>query len=94
MKIGLSLRDDFNSLRKRVEINPQNFLDIQSLVLQYGIEEASLQKIYAILFGKKISKGQRLSNWETDILTEQQKRYAALDAWACLQIYKQLNNEA
>ncbi len=94
MKIGLSLRDDFNSLRKRVEIDPQNFLDIQSLVSQYGIEEASLQKIYAILFGKKISKGQRLSNWETDILTEQQKRYAALDAWACLQIYKQLNNEA
>lgn len=94
MKIGLSVHDDFNSMRKRVDIEPQNFLELQSFVAQFGIEEASLQKIYAILFRKKISKAQRLTNWETDVLTEQQKRYAALDAWACLQIYKQLNKEA
>ena len=38
------------------------------------------QKIYAILFQKKISKGQRLTNWEADVLTDSQKKYAALDA--------------
>lgn len=90
-KIGLSLRDDFGAIKKRTEIKPANFLDLQNYVGQYGIEDASLQKIYAILFQKKISKGQRLTNWEADVLTEQQKRYAALDAWACLQIYNQLN---
>ena len=75
LKIGLSLRDDFGAIRKRTDIKPANFLDLQNYVGQFGIEDASLQKIYAILFDKKISKGQRLSNWEADVLTEQQKKY-------------------
>lgn len=91
LKIGLSLRDDFGAIRKRSNIDLSNFLDLQGFVGKFGIEEASLQKIYAILFHKKISKGQRLTNWEADTLTEPQKRYAALDAWACLQIYNLLN---
>lgn len=89
-KIGLSLRDDFGAMRKRTNIRPANFLDLQDFVGQFGIEDASLQKIYAILFSKKISKGQRLSNWEADVLSDSQKKYAALDAWACLKIYNQL----
>lgn len=91
LKIGLSLRDDFGAIRKRTAIEPANFLDLQDFVGQFGIEDASLQKIYAILFQKKISKGQRLSNWEADVLSEAQKKYAALDAWACLKIYNLLN---
>ncbi|HBK29228.1 MAG TPA: 3'-5' exonuclease [Parabacteroides sp.] len=93
MKVGLSLRDDFNALRKRANIHPENYIDLQSVVGGFGIEDVSLQKIYAILFQKKISKGQRLTNWEADVLTDSQKKYAALDAWACLQIYKELNNQ-
>ena len=48
------------------------------------------QKIYGILFGEKISKSQRLTNWEAETLTEPQKLYAATDAWACLNIYNRL----
>ncbi|MDL2310075.1 3'-5' exonuclease domain-containing protein 2 [Parabacteroides sp. OttesenSCG-928-B22] len=92
LKIGLSLRDDFGAIRKRTAVTPMRFLDLQNYVGQFGIEEASLQKIYAILFGKKISKGQRLTNWDAEILTEPQQKYAALDAWACLKIYKKLNS--
>lgn len=92
-KIGLSLKDDFGALRKRIEIEPAGFLDLQTYVGQFGIEDASLQKIYAILFGKKISKGQRLTNWEADILSDAQKKYASLDAWACLKIFKILEAE-
>lgn len=91
LKVGLSLRDDFNALRKRAELTPTNFIDLQAFVRQFGIEEASLQKIYAIVFGKKISKRQRLTNWEADHLTDPQKKYAALDAWACLRLYNYLN---
>jgi len=90
MKIGLSLKDDFGAMRKRTNIEPVNFVDLQSIVGEYGIEDASLQKIYAILFNMKISKGQRLTNWEAERLTDSQQRYAALDAWACLRIYNQL----
>ncbi|MFV0471066.1 MAG: 3'-5' exonuclease [Paludibacteraceae bacterium] len=92
-KIGLSLHDDFLSLRKRGKINPANFIDIQNIVKDYGILELSLQKIYAVIFNKKISKSQRLSNWERDALTKQQIKYAATDAWACLKIYHQLQTE-
>ena len=87
-KIGLSLRDDFHGLHSMTTIAPCNFIDLQQYVIQFGIVDMSLQKIYAILFGKKISKRERLSNWETAILTEAQQRYAALDAWSCLRIYQ------
>lgn len=86
-KIGLSLRDDFAALRKRSVSPPQNFVDLQAFVKDYGIKDISLQKIYAILFNKRISKNQRLSNWEAKTLKESQKMYAAIDAWACLKIY-------
>lgn len=89
-KIGLSLRDDFAAMRKRTVITPGGFIDLQQMVQDYGINDLSLQKIYAILFGEKISKSQRLSNWDVDILTEAQKKYAALDAFACLKIYNKL----
>ncbi|MDR1679804.1 MAG: 3'-5' exonuclease domain-containing protein 2 [Prevotellaceae bacterium] len=89
-KVGLSLRDDFAALNKRKKINHDSFIDLQKLVKQYGIEELSLQKIYGILFGERISKSQRLSNWEAAELSEAQQRYAAIDAWACWKIYLKL----
>ena len=89
-KIGISLRDDFSVLHRVDSFEPRNFVDLQSVVGQYGIADMSLQKIYAIIFGKKISKSQRLSNWEADQLSVPQQYYAALDAWACLHIYEAL----
>ena len=93
IKIGLSLRDDFNGLARQKKFKPEGFVDIQNIAKEYGILELSLQKIYAILFGLKISKSQRLTNWENPTLTEQQQRYAATDAWATLQIYLRLTTE-
>lgn len=95
LKIGLSLRDDFNMLHRANNKDPRvgNWIELQDYVSRFGIQEKSLQKIYAILFGEKISKSQRLSNWEADVLTEAQQQYAATDAWATLRIYQKLNNE-
>jgi len=92
-KIGLALRDDLAGLNRQHSFKPGNFVDIQSIARNYGILELGLQKIYAILFEKKISKSQRLTNWESSELTEQQLRYAATDAWASLKIYLQLMRE-
>ncbi|EGJ70250.1 3'-5' exonuclease [Bacteroides coprosuis DSM 18011] len=86
-KIGLSLRDDFMMLRKRASFKQENCIDLQEYVKHFGIKDKSLQKIYAILFKEKISKAQRLSNWEAVELTDAQQRYAATDAWSCLRIY-------
>jgi ribonuclease D len=90
-KIGLSLKDDFLAIHKRnAAFVPSNFIELQSFVKSYGIEDNGLQRIYGILFAKRISKGQRLSNWEADVLSDAQKMYAAIDAWACLRIYNKL----
>jgi len=89
LKIGLSLKDDFMMLRKRKDVHAEegNWIELQDYVGRIGIEDRSLQKIYANLFGQKISKSQRLSNWEAETLTESQMKYAATDAWACVEIY-------
>ena len=89
-KIGLSLHDDYQALAKRKRFTPQGFLDLQKYVTGFGIEEKSLQKIFAIIFGQRISKSQQLTNWDADVLTDKQKLYAATDAWACLSIYNHL----
>lgn len=93
LKIGLSLKDDFRAVRKQMEFEPAGFIDLQPYVKQYGIEDNSLSKIFAIIFNKRISKSQRLTNWEADFLTEKQKSYAALDAWATLRIYEELEKQ-
>jgi len=90
LKIGLSLRDDFTSMGRRMQFTPGGFIDLQKIVPDHDISDLSLQKVYALLFQKKISKSQRLSNWEAETLTEAQQKYAALDAWACLKIYEEL----
>lgn len=89
-KVGLSLHDDFVSLRRRMDFVPKGFLDLQEYVKGFGISDLSLQKLYANIFGQKITKGQRLTNWEADVLTEGQKLYAATDAWACIRIFREL----
>ena len=89
-KIGLSLRDDFHQLAKLQEFNPQGFVDLQTFVKDYDIADMSLQKIFGIIFERRISKHQRLTNWEAEKLTEHQQHYAAIDAWACQQIYNHL----
>ena len=89
LKIGLSLKDDFMVLRRRRDMHAEegNWIELQDYVKCFGIEDRSLQKIFANLFGQKISKAQRLSNWEAETLTESQINYAATDAWACVEIY-------
>ena len=86
-KVGLAFKDDINGLRRRRDFKPTNCVDLQSIVCKYGIMELGLQKIFAIVFGKKISKAQQLTNWENSHLTAEQARYASTDAWATLSIY-------
>ncbi len=90
VKVGLSVKDDFHGLQRLGEFNPSGFIELQEYVHRFGIVDASLQKIYAIIFGQRISKGQRLTNWEAEELSEAQQHYAALDTLACLEIYHHL----
>ncbi len=90
VKIGLSIHDDFINLRKICRLEPKGFVELQDYVKTFNISDNSLSRIYGILFDKRISKGQRLSNWEAPVLTSHQQEYAALDALACITIYDYL----
>lgn len=89
-KVGISLHDDFHMLHKRISFNPGYFIDLQDCVKDIGINDLSLQKIYANIFGKKIVKREQLTNWENIELTDKQKQYAAIDAWACINLYERI----
>lgn len=89
-KIGLSLRDDLMMLHKLSDFETGHFIDLQDHVREIGVEDMSLQKLYANFFGERISKRERLTNWEADVLTDKQKLYAATDAWSCIMLYEEL----
>ncbi len=89
-KVGLAWNNDLLALHELGAFEKGTFVDLQQLVKEIGIEDQSLVKIYANLFGQRISKAERLSNWERDILKDSQKIYAAIDAWACIQIYEEV----
>lgn len=89
-KVGLAFKDDINGLRRLRNFKSANCVDLQSIAGRWGILDLGLQKMYAICFGRKISKSQQLTNWENAQLTPEQARYASTDAWATLRIYKEL----
>jgi ribonuclease D len=90
LKVGLSLHDDLRRLRSDFQFEPRGFLDLQQYVEAFRIEEKGLKKLSGIVLGRRISKSQQVSNWDADLLTEAQLRYAATDAWICLMIYYKL----
>ena len=90
LKIGADVAGDLRSLRQIRHFRDGGFVDLQALAPQWGIGEKSLRKLSAIVLGQRVSKAQRLSNWEAATLTDKQQLYAATDAWVCIRIYEQL----
>lgn len=90
LKVGLSLKDDMHNLQLRRPFSQGTFVELQQEVQRLGVQDMSLQKLYANLLGGRISKTQQLTNWEADVLTEAQQRYAATDAWACIQLHEEI----
>lgn len=90
VKSGVAIHDDIKSLRKLTEFKPGGFVELQSFVNKYGIEDAGLKKLTGNILGFKISKRERLSNWNSEELSPEQQLYAATDAWVGYEIYKKL----
>mgnify|MGYP001097991246 FL=1 len=90
LKIGADVAGDLRSLRQIRHFRDGGFVDLQAIAPRWGIGEKSLRKLSAIVLGQRVSKAQRLSNWEATTLTDKQLIYAATDAWVCIRIYEQL----
>ncbi len=92
LKIGAAVKEDVNGLMYYRKFTPRGFVDLQSMVGDYGIKDKSVRKMAAIILGKKVSKTQQLSNWEAPQLSGAQLKYAAIDAWVCREMYLRLKS--
>lgn len=92
LKIGAAVHDDIKALQSLRHFTPRGFVDLQSIVGEWGVSDKSVRKVAAIVLGVGISKAQRLSNWEATQLTPAQISYAATDAWVCREVYLELQS--
>lgn len=90
LKVGAAVSGDIRGLQALRQFRPGGFIDLQDMAGEWGIAEKSVRKMAAIVLGRRISKAQRLSNWEAQQLTHAQQMYAATDAWICLEMYRRL----
>lgn len=90
-KVGVAIRDDIKALQRLSFFKPGGFVELQEEVKGFGIQDFSLKKIAGIVLGVRISKSQRLTNWEAKVLTEGQQAYAATDAWIAHEIFQSLS---
>lgn len=96
-KVGISIRDDIKHLKQlsekhHIHFNAENITELNEVAHELGIEHAGVKKLTAIFLNFRVSKSQQTSNWENPQLTEKQIRYAATDAWVCLEIYSHLRS--
>ena len=89
-KIGIALDDDLIALNRKRKFEPRGFIDLNKIAPTLGIENIGARNLSALLLNSRISKNQQVSNWENPSLTEPQIRYAATDAWICLEMYNRL----
>ncbi len=90
IKVGAAVHDDVRGLQKHRDFTAAGFVDLQKIVWEWGIRDKAVKKMAAIILGYRISKTQQLSNWEADVLSEAQCKYAATDAWVCREMYLKL----
>ena len=92
MKIGIALDDDIIALNKKRRFEANGFKDLNQIAPTLGIENIGARNLTALLLKNRISKNQQVSNWENPALTTPQIKYAATDAWICLEMYNKLNH--
>ncbi|CDQ89950.1 unnamed protein product [Oncorhynchus mykiss] len=94
-KVGVGIEGDMWKLLSDFDVKLKNFVELGDLAngrLRCG-ERWSLDGLVKHLFKKRLFKQQdvRCSNWDDFELSQEQKRYAATDAYAGLIIHNKLN---
>jgi len=94
VKVGAAVRDDIKGLAKLTDsFYPNSFFDLNDELIRVGFINIGVRNLCAMVLGMRISKSEQVSNWEAEKLTIKQQRYAATDAWGCLEIFKKLKAE-
>jgi len=94
IKVGAAVQDDLKALGKLTNsFSPQSFFDLNEELKKIGFQNVGVRNLCGMVLKIRISKAEQVSNWEANVLTEKQCRYAATDAWACLEIFQVLKEE-
>jgi len=91
IKVGAAVHDDIKGLAKLTDsFHPSSFFDLNDELKKVGFLNVGVRNLCGMVLNMRISKSEQVSNWEAETLTQKQQRYAATDAWGCLEIYKKL----
>jgi len=94
IKVGAAVHDDLKGLSRLTDsFYPNSFFDLNDELKKIGFHNVGVRNLCGMVLKMRISKSEQVSNWEATILTEKQQRYAATDAWACLEIFQLLKKE-
>jgi len=94
VKVGAAVNDDLKGLAKLTDsFYPNSFFDLNEELKKVGFHNVGVRNLCGMVLKMRISKSEQVSNWEASSLTEKQQRYAATDAWACLEIFQLLKKE-
>jgi len=92
VKVGVALANDLRMLRRVFAFAEQNVLDLGIVARRLGLTQTGLRNLAGIFLGFRIPKGARTSNWAAPRLSAAQITYAATDAWACRELFLQMQN--
>lgn len=87
IKAGVAVGRDLKELRELTAFEPRGFVDLGLCAMHSGIQHHGLRGLVALLLGRRLSKGARLTNWESPDLSKAALVYAATDAWVGRRIY-------
>ena len=97
--VGFACRQDLSRLRvshcqrdTHWLTSTQAVVDVQTLVAkdEPQLSKIGLSRVCEHYFGKPLDKAEQCSQWSGRPLTENQRAYAAMDAWACAAIFQKL----
>ena len=89
-KVGVAIRDDIIALQKMHKFTPGGFLDLAEKTRISRSISLSLRSLCGMYLGQRLSKGAKVTNWESPTLSEAQARYAANDAFVSLLIFEKM----
>lgn len=81
VKAGVGIAEDMAALQRLWPFVPAGVADLGKIAELNGLSSHGLRTLAASLFGWRISKASRCSNWNLESLTRKQLMYAATDAW-------------
>jgi ribonuclease D len=87
IKAGISVKDDLKALKTLFPIEERSVVDAGQVAKRAGLEQTGMRNLAGIFLGFRIPKGTKTTNWSVQKLSPQQIAYAAMDAWACRELY-------